>query len=46
MIHDGDLYLTKGQTAEVEAERADRLIAAKHAEEVKGSADKATKGKK
>lgn len=47
VIHDGDLYLHKGETAEVEADCAERLIAAKHAEEVKSTATtEKTKGKK
>lgn len=41
VLHDGDLYLRKGETATVPAERADRLISAKHAEEVKLTKPKA-----
>jgi hypothetical protein len=37
VLHDGELYLKKGETASVSDSQAARLIAAKHVEEVKSA---------
>ena len=40
ILHEGELYLKKGETATVPDEQADRLIKAKHVEEVPAKKEK------